>query len=247
MRSAITPPNPSYGSPAPASPPHRAGAPCLWAEIASGATQIAEVIDRLNANAQEADPGERMLLALVEPGAIEVARRSPEIVDACNVYVDWLGYAAGLLSPAEIDLQAGHNKAKHGLAVRARSDMRVAFVTTPPNEDGNLPLSAFAGPDAVDIFDQPVLEFLARGPKVDGHRQGFEITQLRLKPSALLADARMLAMAHAALFHVAAVEHFADRDGLREHQNRHRSPATRSAARGRSTSTPMHRSGCASH
>ncbi|MFA6575821.1 MAG: hypothetical protein WCS84_10410 [Nocardioides sp.] len=198
-------------------PSPRAGASCLWAEIASGATQIAEVIDRLNASAQEADPGERILRALVEPGAVETARHSPEIVDACNVYVDWLGYAAGLLSPGEIDLQAGHNKVKHGLAVRARSDMRVTFVTTPPNEDGTVPLSAFTGPDAVDIFDQPVLELLARGPKVDGHRQGLEITQLRLKPSALLADAYMLAMAHAALFHVAAVEHFAGRDDLREH------------------------------
>lgn len=197
-------------------PSPRAGASCLWAEIAAGATKIAEVIDRLNVSALEADPGERMLRALVEPGAIETARSSPGIVDACNVYVDWLGYAAGLLSPAEIDLQAGHNKAKHGLAVRARSDMRVTFVPTPPNEDGTVPLSAFTGPAAVDIFDQPVLEFLARGPKVDGHRQGLEITQLRLKPSAVLADAYMLAMAHAALFHVAAVEHFAGREDLGE-------------------------------
>lgn len=194
------------------------GPPCLWAEIASGPTQIAEVIDRLKANAQETDPGERMLRALVEPGDVETARSSPEIVDACNVFVVWIGYAIGLLSPAEIDVQAGHNKVKHGLAVRARSDVRITFLTTPPNQDGTVPLSAFTGPGAVDIFDQPVLELLARGPKVDGHRQGLEITQLRLKPSALLADAYMLAMAHGALFHVAAAEHFAGRDDLREHQ-----------------------------
>jgi hypothetical protein len=199
-------------------PSPSAGVPCLWAEIASGPTQIADVIERLNASAQEADSGERMFCALVEPGRRETARRSPEIVDACNVFVEWLGYAAGLLSPAAIDLQAGHNKVKHGLAVRARSDMRVTFVTTPPNADGSIPLSAFTGPGAVDIFDQPVLELLARGPKVDGHRQGLEITQLRLKPSALLADAYMLAMAHGALFHVAAVEHFAGREDLREYQ-----------------------------
>jgi hypothetical protein len=198
-------------------PSPRAGAPCLWAEIASGATQIAEVIERLNASAQEPDPGERMLRALVEPEARKTARSSAEIVDACNVFVDWLGYAAGLLSPAEIDMHAGHNKVKHGLAVRARSDMRVTFLTTPPNEDGTIPLSAFTAADAIDIFDQPVLELLARGPKVDGHRQGLEITQLRLKPSALLADAYMLAMTHAAMFHVAAAEHFAGRDALSEH------------------------------
>lgn len=188
------------------------------AEIASGPTQIADVIARLNASAEDADSSERMFCALVEPGRRETTRHSSEIVDACNVFVEWLGHAAGLLSPAAIDLQAGYNKVKHGLAVRARSDMRVTFVTTPPNADGSIPLGAFTGPGAVDIFDQPVLELLARGPKVDGYRQGLEITQLRLKPSALLADAYMLAMAHGVLFHIAAVEHFAGREDLREYQ-----------------------------
>ena len=101
----------------------------------------------------------------LNPERLETARSSPEIVDACNVFVEWLGYAARLLSPAEIDLQAGHNKVKHGLAVRARSDMRVTFMTTPPNADGSVPLSAFTGPGAIDIFDQPVLELLAAAPR----------------------------------------------------------------------------------
>lgn len=57
---------------------------------------------------------------------------------------------------------------------------------------------------------------LAQGPKVDGHRQGLELTQLRLKPSAILAHAFMLAMTHGALFHVAAAEHFAGRVDLDE-------------------------------
>jgi hypothetical protein len=194
------------------------GAPCLWAEIAAGPTRIAEVIDRLNASAQDADVGERMFRALVEPGRRDAARTDPEVVDACNVIVDWIGYAAALLSPAEIDLQAGHNKVKHGLAVRTRPTMRVTFMTTPPNADGSVPLSSLTGPDAITIFDQPVLELLSKGPKVDGHRQGLAVTQLRLKPSALLADAYMLAMAHGAFFHVAAVEHFYGRDDLREYE-----------------------------
>ena len=193
-------------------PSASAGAPCLWAEVALGPTQIAEVIERLNASAQDADWGERMLRALVSSERVETARTDPEVVDACNVIVEWLGYAAELLGSAEIDLQAGHNKVKHGLAVRTGPDMRVTFLKTSPNADGAVPLSSLTGPDAINIFDQPVLELLARGPKVDGHRQGLEITQLRLKPSALLADAYMLAMAHGTLFHVAAVEHFGGRD-----------------------------------
>lgn len=153
-----------------------------------------------------------MLRALVPPHQVDAARSRPEIVAACNVFLDWLSYAVTLLSPAEIDLQAGHNKSKHGLAVRARSDLRVTFSTTPLNDDGTIALSALTSDGAVDIFDQPVLELLARGSKVDGHRQGLELTQLRLNPAALLADAYMLAMAHAAFFHVAAVEHFEGRE-----------------------------------
>jgi hypothetical protein len=94
--------------------------------------------------------------------------------------------------------QAANNKVKHGLAVRARSDMRVTFVSQQPNDDGSVPLSAFTGDGAIDIFDQPVLESLAPGPRVDGHRQGLELTQLRLKPSAILAEVFMLAMTHPA-------------------------------------------------
>ncbi|WP_344768319.1 hypothetical protein [Aeromicrobium panaciterrae] len=91
-------------------------------------------------------------------------------------------------------------------------------MTTGPTAEDTIPVSALNGPDAVDIFDQPVVELLARGPKVDGHRQGLEVTQLRLKSSALLADAYMLAVSHGTMFRVAAVQHFADRDDLPDHQ-----------------------------
>lgn len=197
-------------------PESNLGPPCLWAEIATGPTQTAQVVERLNASAERPGLGERVFHALVEPEERETARSSAEVVDACNVFVDWLDYAVTLLSTgAPIDPQAGHNKAKHGLAVRARSDMRLVFTTTGPAADGSIPLSAFTGPGVVDIFDQPVLEVLTQ-PKVDGHLQGLEVTQLRLKPSALFAEAYMLAMAHGALFHVAAVEHFTGRNDLHE-------------------------------
>lgn len=203
-------------------PSPTADTPCLWSEVATGPTQIQDAIDRLNAASQAPDASERMLRALVEPTNLATARTKPDIVNACNVLIEWLGYAIRLLTPAEIDLQAGHNKVKHGLAVRARSDLRVTFLTTGPTAEDTIAVSALNGPDALDIFDQPVVELLARGPKVDGHRQGLEVTQLRLKPSALLADAYMLAMAHGTMFHVAAVQHFADRGDLRDH---HAAPA----------------------
>jgi hypothetical protein len=193
------------------------GARCLWAEVAAGPRQIEDVLSRLDESANAPNPGERMFRVLVPPVLWMAARSNEDAVDAVNVFVDWLGYAARLHRPGEIDLQAANNKVKHGLAVRARSDMRVAFVAQRPNADGSVPLSAFMADDAIDIFDQPLLESLAPGPRVDGHRQGLEVTQLRLNPSAILADAFMLAMTHGAMFHVAADEHFADRNDLEEH------------------------------
>lgn len=104
-----------------------------------------------------------------------------------------------------------------------------------------IPLSALTGPEAIDIFDQPVLELLARGPKVDGHRQGLEVTQLRLNTAAILADAFMLATTHGALFHVASVEHFEGRADLPDHVTPPAfpgyPPTPQSGVRARSTST----------
>lgn len=96
--------------------------------------------------------------------------------------------------------------------------MRLTFVLLNPfGADGTAPVSAITGEGAIDILDQPVLEILAHGPKVGGHPQGLEITQLRLEPAALLADAYMMAMTHGAMFHVAAAEHFAGRDESGDH------------------------------
>lgn len=223
------------------------GAHCLWAEIASGPTQIADVITRLEESAKSPDPDGRMPRTLVPPGSLAIARSSVEMVDAANVFAAWLAYAAGLLGRGQIDLQAAYNKVKHGLAVRARADMRINFMTRAPNEDGSVPLSAFTADDAIDIFDQPVLEHLAGGLRVDDHRQGLELTQLRLKPSAILADPHMLAMTHGAMFHVAAAEHFAGRDDLREHLRPSDFPGFPVGGPRPRTSTPTRRWGCASH
>jgi len=59
-----------------------------------------------------------MLRALIPSGALEAARSNVEIIDAANVYVDWLAYVVDQLGPAQIDTQAANNKVKQGLAVR---------------------------------------------------------------------------------------------------------------------------------
>jgi hypothetical protein len=194
-----------------------AGAPCLWVQIVDGPRWASDVSQRLSDFSSSTDAGERMLRALVPPDELEAAQSSAEVVDAANVMVSWLQYAVDLLTPAEIDLQAAHNKVKHGLAVRARADMRITFSTRGPNDSGEVPLSALSGDGAIDIFDQPVLELLAHAPAAGRRRGGLEATQVRIKPSAVLAETFMMAMMHGALFHVAAAEHFAGREDLREH------------------------------
>lgn len=193
------------------------GVACLWAAIADGPVQIGDVISRLSQSASEPDPVGRFIGIVLPPEQRERAQERPEVVQGVNVFLDWLNYAMALLSPAPIDLHSAHNKVKHGLAVRSRADMRVEFITGPLPAPEAIPVSVFNSDAVITIFDKPVLELLAHGPRVNGHRQGLEVTQLRLNSAALLADTFMIATTHGAMFHVAAVEHFAGRDDLPDH------------------------------
>ena len=64
------------------------------------------------------------------------------------------------------------------------------------------------------MIDCPVLDVLAKPPKVDGHPQGLEVTQLRVDVPVVLAEAYMIAWTHGAMFHVAASTHFRGREDL---------------------------------
>lgn len=131
-----------------------------------------------------------------------------DLQSAVDVFGHWITRAMEILTRTDLDTNAANNKFKHGLAVRSRADLKMTFTLTGPAADGTIPVSALTGPNTADIFDQPVLEFVSRPPKVDGIVQGWELTQLRLDPAALLAETYMLAWTHAALFSVAARRHF---------------------------------------
>jgi hypothetical protein len=111
----------------------------------------------------------------------------------------------------DIDINAAHNKVKNGLAVRSRDDNLLTFTTNPPNPDGNFSPSALTGENAVDIFNSPTLDYLAR-PKSTGRKQGLEVTSLALTPSILLAESWMMSVTYGAMFQVAASRHFQGRD-----------------------------------
>lgn len=133
------------------------------------------------------------------------------VLAAANVFGAWLTFAIRLLAPGEIDLQAAHNKVKHGLSVRARHDLRGTLTLGKPNADGTMPLSAFDPSVSVNVFEHPVLEFLAQAPITRGRKQGLEVTQVSLNTAVLLAQSYMLAWTHGAMFSVLAHRHFDQR------------------------------------
>lgn len=186
---------------------------CVWEALSAGSNQLDQVVSQIREFFSSVEaPMQFARLVLreqdLQSGMTEL------LASASNVFADWLQFAIDLLVGHELQLNAAHNKVKHGLSVRARDDLKVSFVTTPPSADGTIPVGALTGPDAVDIFDRPVIEVLAQAPKVDGHRQGLELTQLRVDVPAVLAEAYMIAWAHAAMFHVAATKHFEGRADL---------------------------------
>ena len=131
------------------------GPRCLWAEIATGPRPIEDVIARLNDSANAPNPGERMLRVLIPSGALEAARSNVEIIDAANVYVDWLAYAgADRLARRRSTLRPPTTRSSMDWLFELRSDMRVTFAAQRPNDDGSMPLSAFTADGAIDIFDQ---------------------------------------------------------------------------------------------
>lgn len=189
---------------------------CVWEALSTGPNQLDQVVNQLRESFSFSD-GAMLFARLVLREQDLQGEMTEELASASNVFADWLQFAIDLLLGHELQLNAAHNKVKHGLSVRARDDLKTSFVTSPPNADGTIPVGALAGPGVVDIFDRPVIEVLAQAPKVNGHRQGLELTQLRVDVPAILAEAYMIAWAHGAIFHVAAARHFDGRPDLPEY------------------------------
>ena len=190
-----------------------AGKSCVWETLSTGPNQLGQVVDQIRESFSSAEAPMQFARLVVQEQDLQ-SGMTDQLASASNVFADWLNFAIALLVGHELQLNAAHNKVKHGLSVRARDDLKVTFATTPPNADGTIPVGALTGPDTVDIFDCPVIEVLAQAPRVDGHSQGLELTQLRVDVPAVLAETYMIAWAHGAMFHVAAARHFGGRTDL---------------------------------
>lgn len=187
-------------------------APCVWAAVAEGPTRTIDLVDQARTHLMSPE-GHQNFWRMVFPETVASQHNQEHQANqALNVIGDWLHHAMTLLVRDDININAAHNKVKHGLSVRTRDDLRLTFTTQAPNADGTVPLSALTGDKAFDIFDTPTIDYLARPPRKGNRKQGLEVSSLKLAPATLLAETWMMSIAHAAMFHVAADRHFTGRD-----------------------------------
>jgi hypothetical protein len=186
-------------------------APCVWARIADGPRRTIDLIQQSRAHLGGDGHGSFWALVLPASAATATASEQDRFNTALNVMAFWLQHAMQLLVRNDVDINAAHNKVKHGLAIRARHEL---MTLTPQalRSDDTIPINALTGPSATDIFNGPILDYLARPPRINGRKQGLEITTLGLDPAILLAETWMMATTYGAMFHLAAVRHFSGRD-----------------------------------
>lgn len=185
-----------------AAEPRPGDARSTWLAIADSPTPMVKVLEA-NKTALDADP-HGILKLLFPPGTVADER----VIGAAETAVAWANHAVWLLANDELSINAAHNKLKHGLATTTRGDVRIELITTPPNADGTIPLSAFDEGKSVPLFDRPMLTYLSRPPKE--LRQGLETISLRVDLPVVLAETWMLANVYAAMFNIAARAHYGD-------------------------------------
>jgi len=185
-----------------AAKPKEGDAPSTWLAIADSPNALIDVVQKTVA-ALGADE-ELFLRCLFTPGT----RVDENVAGAAETAVAWVNHASSLLTGDELSVNAAHNKVTHGLAVSARGDVRIELITTPPDELGQIPVSAFGEGKSVPIFDRPMLTYLSR-PQVRP-KQGLEAISLRVDVPVVLAEAWMIANVYAAMFHARAKRHFGD-------------------------------------
>lgn len=209
---------------------HQAGR-SHWVELIDTPTRTLDVIkeNRIVLDAQD-DDGLDLIRAALLPSEFTLSMDSksrfvtsigsefesePErgsgadvIHQALDLHVTWINYAIRLFVQEDPDLDAAHNKFKHGMGLRPQDDVLSTMTLTPPNSDGSVPLSSLTGEQAVNLFDGITTEFLSRASR----KHGLETTQIAMMPAPTLVEAAAMAHTLALLFHSAAIEHFADHE-----------------------------------
>lgn len=182
------------------SKPHGNDARCVWIQIADCKLNLVQVAEA-NKAALDAKTPDPMTL-LFRPGTVLDEGHTV----AADAAIAWLNRAIVLLTEDELSTNAANNKLKHGLAVAVRDDFRLDFVTQSLDEDGISLLDAVESGKSMPIFDRPVFTYLSRPCTTP--KSGIEAVSLRVDVPVVLAEAWMIANVYAAMFHVAAHNHF---------------------------------------
>jgi hypothetical protein len=182
-----------------------------WATLTDQPTQVQQVLERIGEH--PGNSSQQTPLDLLYPPSIH-ARTVPgsDLARAADLLFEWLVHAERLLTRTDIQLAAAHNKVKHGLAVRPRSDLRIdAFVNDPSDGSSEAPVSALQDP--VPVIDKPSVLYLSRAPRSEGGpKECLELTCLQVDTPIVLAETFMIATVHAAVFHTAAARYQSQRD-----------------------------------
>lgn len=184
------------------------GTSCLWYHASASPNQIDQLLSRYRGIAARPDVSAFILRHLLPAEAHDPVTTDIRLQQAVDVMLGWIDRAYFLLSRTDLNLNGMANKIKHGLVTRARDDHRLDLHLTEPRVvDGGIPASVLNGPGARPLLGAAVVETVGRSTS----KEAVEQTVLTLRPSRLLAEAHMMAVVHAAVFHVAAVEHLGDR------------------------------------
>ena len=185
---------------------------CLWAAIVDGPTQVRDLVQAAREHL-DGQAGRTGFWQLVLPAEVPSAADEGQLTAlnrAVNVAAQWTHYAMDLLTRDDLNLNAAHNKVKHGLAVRAQNNELISFTTREPAETGRVRLSELTGEDVIPVIDTTSLAFLSRA---DRRRGGLELATVPVQVGTVLASAWLIASVHGAMFHLATQQHFAGREG----------------------------------
>ncbi|MCW2799472.1 MAG: hypothetical protein JWQ70_944 [Aeromicrobium sp.] len=188
----------------------------VWQTIALGPQSAFEAVKNLRATLSAGRNDTLFSLISIPDAQMRSTAQDANLERAVEVMASWVEHAVYLLTRDDMHVNAGNNKAKHGMAIRASDDMRISFSKQGPNAHGRISATVLNGPDTVDIIDRPLLQLLAFPPRSVAPKQGLELTWLRLDAAILLAETTMIATTLGAIFHVAAKAH-QDRYGTPTH------------------------------
>ncbi|MDN5896558.1 MAG: hypothetical protein L0H93_21370 [Nocardioides sp.] len=182
----------------------------LWVALTDTPNAMKDVIKEAKAALRDgpAEAYEQLGdLLLPRADVSDVLTEADEIEDSRNIHIEWVNFAIKLMLDKDPDLNAAHNKFKHGMAIRPQDDLLLTLMPTGPSPDGTVEADVLNGPQTAALLDGVTAEFLARR----GQKHGLELTQMRTDPALAISEAGALMITHALLFHRAAVRHFAER------------------------------------